>query len=303
MLPLVVIAGVLSVATMILRPPLGLDLHMPVPETNPLTREKIALGKRLFFDKQLSRDRTLSCASCHKPQYAFSDGRLVARGVGDAEGVRNSPALINRGYGTSFFWDGRAASLERQVLEPIVNPKEMALSIPELERRTKRPVMQVTLALASYVRTIRSGNSRFDQYVAGNPNALTAIERDGLALFRGRGQCWVCHSGPNFTDEQFHNTGIAWQNGRFADDGRFAVTARAADRGAFKTPTLREVARTAPYMHDGSLPTLDAVIDFYSHGGRQNPQLDLALQPTSFSQAEKAALIAFLRSLAGQVRR
>jgi cytochrome c peroxidase len=170
------IAMTLRAAVWFPQPPLGLDLYMPVPETNPLTRDKVALGRRLFFDKGLSRDGTLACASCHQPARAFSDGRSVARGINGAEGARSSPALINRGYGAAFFWDGRAPSLERQALEPILNPKELGLTQPELERRTGMKASDVTAALASYVRTIRFGDSRFDRYAAGQTQALNAVE-------------------------------------------------------------------------------------------------------------------------------
>jgi cytochrome c peroxidase len=286
----------------VLKAPLGLDLHLPVPEANPLTREKIALGRRLFFDKRLSRDRTLSCATCHDPARAFADGRRVARGINASEGVRNSPALINRGYGRLFFWDGRASSLERQALQPITSPTELGLTVTELERRTGLTAGEVTGALASYVRTIRSGDSRFDRYAAGQRNALTSLEKSGLQIFRGRGGCVSCHVGPSFTDEQFHNTGVAWRDGRLLDQGRFAVSGVDRDRGAFKTPTLREIARTAPYMHDGSLATLEDVINFYSDGGRPNPYVDPEMRPRDFTSDEKRALGAFLRSLTGRVR-
>jgi cytochrome c peroxidase len=196
-------------------------------------------------------------------------------------------------YGRTFFWDGRAPSLERQALEPILNPKELGLTKPELERRTRLTVGEVTAALASFVRTIRSGDSRFDRYSAGQRNALSDLERAGLAVFRGRAACFTCHLGPNFTDERFHNTGVAWRNAKFADSG--------AGRGEFKTPTLRDVARTAPYMHDGSLKTLEDVVEFYSEGGRPNPNLDPQIQPWHFSQEEKRALVAFLRSLTGRI--
>src|SRR5499427_8164048 len=165
-----------------LRPLLGLDLYLPVPESNPLTPDKVALGRRLFFDKRLSRDGTLACASCHNPKLAFSDGRTVAVGISGAQGRRNVPALINRGYGSSFFWDGRAKSLEQQALEPILNPIEMALTEGELERRTNLPATQVTAALASFVRTIRSGDSRFDRYTAGKSEALNDLQKRGLAV-------------------------------------------------------------------------------------------------------------------------
>jgi cytochrome c peroxidase len=283
-------------------PPIGLDIYMPVPKTNVLTREKVGLGRKLFFDKRLSRDGTLACSSCHDPQRTFSDGRVVARGIHGSEGARNVPALINRGYGRSFFWDGRAGSLEQQVLEPILNPIELGLTEWELERRTGMKAVDVAAALASYVRTIRSGDSRFDRFGAGKDNALTEREKQGLALFRGKGGCNACHVGPNFTDEQFHNTGVAWRYGRLADEGRFSISANPRDHGAFKTPTLREVARTAPYMHDGSLATLEDVVEFYSEGGRRNPYLDPAIGVApNFTAEEKRALAAFLRSLNGRI--
>jgi cytochrome c peroxidase len=228
------------------KPPLGLDLYLPAPVTNPLTPNKVALGRRLFFDKRLSRDWTLACANCHDPGRAFSDGRSVARGINGAQGTRNAPALINRGYGQSFFWDGRADSLERQTLQPILNPSELGLTEAELERRTGMTVAKVAEALASYVRTIRSGDSRFDRYAAGRTDPLTTVEKEGLQLFRGKGGCTACHIGPNFTDEQFHNTGVAWRDGRYVDEGRFAVSGSPQAHGAFKTPTLRDIARTAP---------------------------------------------------------
>ena len=275
-------------------PPLGLDLYMPVPEANRLTPAKIALGRRLFFDKRLSRDGTLACAGCHVPKLAFSDGRAVARGVAAAEGTRNSPAIVNRGYGELFFWDGRVKTLEQQVLEPILNPKELALTRAELERRTGLKTEEVTAAHASYVRTIRSGDSRFDRYAAGSRTALSDLEKTGLALFQGKANYWNCHIGPNFTDERFHNTGVAWRDGTLTDIG--------AGLGNFKTPTLREVARTAPYMHDGKLKTLEEVVDFYSAGGRANPSLDPVIQPLNLIAEEKRALVAFLRSLTGRLQ-
>jgi cytochrome c peroxidase len=283
------------------KPPLGLDVYLPTPITNPLRRETVGLGRRLFFDKRLSRDRTASCASCHDPRRAFSDGRAVPIGINGAKGTRNAPALINRGYGLAFFWDGRADSLERQVLQPILNPIELGLSEPELQRRTGMKVVDVSAALASYVRTIRSADSRFDRYAAGRAGSLSALEKAGLQLFRGKGGCTGCHIGPNFTDERFHNTGVAWRDGSLSDEGRFGVSGIERDRGAFKTPSLREVARTAPYMHDGSLATMEDVIEFYSEGGRTNPHLDPEIRPRSFNQEEKRAIVAFLKTLSGRI--
>ena len=298
--------------------PVGLDLYMPVPERNPLTTAKVALGRQLFFDSLLSRDRTRACVSCHDPGRAFTDGRAVALGVDGREGTRSAPTLVNRGYGRSLFWDGRTSSLEEQVLQPIQHPKEMDITVGEVVVRLERDqaysnlfqaafgrdVNDVDLAkaLASYVRTILSGNAPIDRYLNGDRDALTERQRQGLRLFRGKGSCIVCHVGPLFTDENFHNTGVAWRDGRLLDQGRFAVTNEGEDHGAFKTPTLREVARTPPYMHDGSITTLEEVIEFYDRGGNANPYLDPELSPLNLTAAEKRALLAFLRALSGEIR-
>jgi cytochrome c peroxidase len=177
----------------------------------------------------------------------------------------------------------------------------MGNTIGEVERRTGMRAAEIAAALASYLRTIRSGGSRFDRYAAGQTSVLNAIEKQGLVLFRGKGKCTVCHAGPNFTDERFHNTGIAWQDGHLADQGRFTVSEIGRDSGAFKTPTLRDLTRTAPYMHDGSIATLDDVIEFYSKGGRPNPYLDAQIHPLDLTPEEKFALASFLRSLTGRV--
>jgi len=284
---------------------------MPVPEQNPVTAEKIDVGPRVFFDRRLSRDGSVACASCHDPERAFSDGRRVAVGVFNRAGRRNAPALINRGYGRSFFQDGRVATLEEQVLKPIQDANEMDMTLAEASARVQLPVEDISRALATYVRSILSGNSRFDRYISGNRRALSREEQTGLQVFRGKGNCTACHVGPTFTDERFHNTGVAWHElalepgkvGSFADEGRFAVTGNAAEHGAFRTPTLREVTRTAPYMHDGSLATLSDVIDFYDRGGRVNPFLDPEVHPLALTGPEKRALAAFLRTLSGTITR
>jgi cytochrome c peroxidase len=291
---------------------------MPVPEENPLSADKVALGRRLFAEPLLSRDRRLSCAGCHDPGRAFSDGKPVAVGAFGRRGTRNVPTLINRGYGGSFFWDGRAGSLEKQVLQPIHDPKEMDMTLADVVARLKgtdrypklfqaafgRDLNADDLArvLASYVRTILSGDSPYDRYISGEREALSAEAREGLELVRGKAHCTACHVGPNLTDEGFHNTGVAWRDGRLLDPGRYAVTGKEADRGAFKTPTLREAARTAPYMHDGSLETLEEVIDYYDRGGNRNPHLDAELPPLHLTAEEKQALVAFLRALSGTIR-
>jgi cytochrome c peroxidase len=242
--------------------PLGLDLYMPVPDENPLTRENVELGRRLFRDRRLSRHRSIACSSCHDPDRTFSDGRPVAIGINRQVGRRSAPALINRVHGRVFFWDGRAASLEEQVLQPIQDPKEMNMTLAEASARVGQPSGDISRALASYVRSILSGNAPFDRFTNGDRRALSSEQQAGLQVFRGKGNCTACHVGPNFTDERFHNTGVAWRGGSLLDEGRSEVTGKPEDRGAFKTPTLREVARTPPYMHDGSLASLDEVVDY-----------------------------------------
>ena len=274
--------------------PLGLDLYMPVPDTNLVTPEKVTLGRSLFFDRRLSVDESISCASCHRPERAFSDGRPTALGVQGRAGVRNVPALINRGSGRTFSWDGRHLTLEAQVLAPIEASNEMASLVATASARVGLTPEVMAAALASYVRSILSGNSRFDRFANGDPQALTVTEQDGLRVFRTKGNCTACHTGPTFTDEKTHNTGIAWRKGTLVDAG--------AGEGMFKTPTLREIARTAPYMHDGSLATLRDVVDFYAGGGHGNVGLDQEIRPLRLTQGEKDGLIAFLLTLSGDLR-
>ena len=278
--------------------PSGLDAYMPVPSGNPLSSAKVELGRKLFFDTRLSRDNTVSCGTCHDPKLAFTDTRKVARGIGGRTGDRRVPRIVNRGYGKTFFWDGRAATLEDQVIQPILNPKEMDFTPDEAAARVGIDKTELQQSLASYVRTILSGDSPFDRYLAGDSAALTEQQRAGLRLFRGKAGCAVCHLGPNLTDEKFHNTGIGWPG----DVGRFTVSKRDQDRGAFKTPSLREAARTPPYMHDGSLASIEEVIDYYDKGGNPNPALDSEIHKLNLTAGEKSALIAFLQALNGTVR-
>lgn len=289
--------------------PLGLDLYMPVPEDNPITAEKIELGRRLFNDRRLSRDGTVACASCHHPDHAFATPHAISPGVFGRRGTRHAPALVNRGWGRSFSWDGRVATLEEQVLKPIEDPNEMDLSIAEASARVGVTREDMSRAMATYIRSIMSGNTPYDRYIDGDRTALSADAQAGLKLFRGKGNCTACHVGPTFTDERFHNTGIAWGRSpgepgateSFRDEGRAGVTGRAGDRGAFKTPTLREIEHSAPYMHDGSLVSLDQVIDYYDRGGNRHALLDQELRPIGLTASEKHALVAFLRSLSGTV--
>ncbi len=223
---------------------------------------------------------------------------------------------MNRGGGLSQFWDGRSASLETQALEPLANPKEQNTGVDavlswlrgnvayrsEFPKIYHRDVCAEDLAsaLASFVRTIRSDDSRFDLYLKGE-GEFNEEEKAGFLIFRGKGGCFFCHAGKNFTDERFHNTGVAWRGERIMDEGRFAVTGKEYDQGAFKTPTLREVAQTGPYMHDGSLTTLEEVVDYYDRGGNANPHLDSQIVRLGLSVEEKRSLVAFLKTLGGKV--
>jgi cytochrome c peroxidase len=295
-----------------------LDLYVPALDGLEATERVVALGRSLFSDTRLSADRSLACASCHQPEHAFADGRRVAVGVGGKRGPRNVPSLVNRGYGTRFSWDGRAGSLLEQVLLPIENPVELDVSVDTVVARLTRDAATVEAfreafgegpsrgrlarALAAYVASITSSHGPFDRHFLGDPRALAAEALRGRRIFLGRAGCGRCHAGPNLTDERFHVTGVAWRSGRPDDHGRFALTGDSTHLGAFKTPTLREVARTAPYMHDGSIPTLEEVVEFYDDGGIPNPRLDRELAPLDLTDAEKRALVAFLRSLSGTVR-
>jgi cytochrome c peroxidase len=295
-------------------PPLGLDLYLPAPPENPITAEKLALGRRLFGEPRLSADGQTSCATCHQKDRAFTDGRRVAQGVFGRVGRRNVPSIFNRAYGTSFAWDGRAATLEEQVRRAIAGSRDLGLSVPVAADRLAAdatytaafdaafaaPISgdRLVLAIATFVRGALSGSSPFDRFFAGELTALSPAARRGNSLFNGQARCGRCHAGPLFSDEDLHNTGVGW--GR--DGGRFEVTGQPWDRGRFKTPSLRNVSLTAPYMHDGSLPTLEAVLEFYDRGGGRNPNLDPAIRPLRLSSDQRSDLVAFLLALEGQGR-
>jgi cytochrome c peroxidase len=296
-----------------LRLPFGLsEQALNVPQENPLVKEKVALGKELFFDKRLSADETLACATCHKPAWGFSDGQPLARGFNERKPARNTPTIVNRAFGRSYFWDGRARSLEETILltlrtqlgatnEELMQKFSGIRGYPEqFQRVWGTPVTTdgVAKALATFVRTIFSGNSPVDRFEAGERTALSVEAQRGFKLFKRKAKCTKCHKGFNFTDEQFHNTGVGLYDPD-PDLGRYNVTHRDEDKGAFKTPTLRDVAHTAPYMHDGSLRTLEEVIQFYDEGGIKNPYLAQELKPLHLTFQEKGDLLAFLNSLTG----
>jgi cytochrome c peroxidase len=303
--------------------PLGLP-PVPIPADNPPTADSIALGRKLFFDVRLSGDDTVSCATCHNPELSFTDGLPGSRGIGKKIGRRNAPTVLNAAYYSSFFWDGRAATLEQQAGLPIANPDEMGQShdlsikkfekIPEYKKEFelvfgpgRLTIERIEMALASYERTLLSGDSAFDRYMYGHDeSALSPEAQRGMKIFvdKKKGNCSTCHligeTNAAFTDGKFHNLGAGINSkGELTDLGRYEQTKVEADKGAFRTPDLRNVAKTAPYMHDGSLKTLKDVVDFYDGGGTSNPQLDPEIKELKLSEAERADLVAFLESLTG----
>ncbi|HEY6549509.1 MAG TPA: cytochrome c peroxidase [Vicinamibacteria bacterium] len=294
----------------------------PVPEpyaseilttttSSPWTPEMAALGKRLFFDPRLSRDGSVSCATCHDPKRAFTDGVALARGIRGQVGPRNTPTILNRGVGRLEFWDGRAGTLEDQALGPIQAKGEMDLTIEEAVARLRQEpsyreafqavyggepsAERLARAIAAYERTVSSIDSAFDRFLAGDQDALPPDAQRGLVLFGGKARCGECHSGPNFSDELFHTLGLG------TDPGRGAVTKVASETGAFKTPTLREITSTAPYMHDGSIATLEEVVEYYDRGGTPHPNLSPKMTRLGLTEQERRDLVAFLRALSGTI--
>ena len=290
-------------------PPLGLP-KMRVPKDNELTEAKIELGKQLYFDPRLSRDDTVSCASCHDPAQGWSNGERFATGIRGQVGGRNAPTIINSGYFYFQFWDGRAKHVEGQALGPIQNPIEMDLTLPELEKKlnavegyrkqfqevfgTDVTAENIAKAIGAFERTIVSGNAPYDQYEAGDEDALSPAAERGMEIFFGVGNCSACHAGPHFADGGFHNIGVGMDDDE-PDVGRFSESSLSGDTGSFKTPTLREIARTAPYMHDGRFATLEEVVDYYDKGGTPNDYLDEELFPLELTDQQKSDLVAFLK--------
>jgi cytochrome c peroxidase len=313
-------------AAVTIEAPLGLP-PVPFPEDNPPTAETIALGRRLYFDPALSVDDTVSCATCHHPDFGFADGQSVSTGVGGQKGGRNSPTVFNSAYYTLQFWDGRSPSLEDQAAGPVQNPIEMGHTLLGVELRLSTDQSYVAMfeaafgpgpityektgkAIATFERTVISGNSPFDRWrYGGEEDAVSQNVKNGFEVFQNpeKGNCAVCHEAGEeyalFTDNKFHNLGVgAQRDGTLADIGRFEVTQVESDQGAFKTPSLRNIALTAPYMHDGSLRTLKEVIDFYLGGGNSNDHLDAEINVLGhLSGQERDDLLAFLESLTGEI--
>jgi cytochrome c peroxidase len=292
-----------------------------------VTPEKVRLGRWLFFDARLSADGTISCATCHEPDKAFSENQPTSTGIGGQRGARKAPPILNAAWPIypAFFWDGRAASLLEQAKGPMANPIEMGNSHPAVVAAVagvtgyrryfaeafgddRVDIDRVAEAISAYEATRLSGDSAYDRFDAGDEQALSEEAQEGRDLFFGRARCAACHLGPNFTDGRFHNIGVGWRaptGGRpasagFADPGRAAVSQDPRDTGAFKTPTLRDLTRRGPYMHDGSMKTLREVVVYYLRGGEPNPWLDPEMTNARFMPCEVDSIVAFLEALDGQ---
>lgn len=284
---------------------------MAIPPDNPMTPEKVALGRQLFFDKRLSADGSRSCYSCHLNEHGLSDGRPTAIGALGKKLPRHSPSLWNIGYHKEFYWDGRSASLEKQGMAAWTggnmgaNKDEITAKINALEgyRAQFRKVFggdatpeRIIMAISAYERTIIAGNTAYDRWKAGQATAMSAAAKRGMKVFKDS-KCDNCHAGVLFTDLQYHNVGVGMDKTE-PDPGRGKITNKPEDTGAFKTPTLRDVSRSAPYFHDGSAATLAEVVDFMTGGGRPNKWLDKKnLQKVNLTPQQKRDLIAFLRAL------
>lgn len=337
----------------LISPPLGLPA-IPVPEDNPVTAEKVHLGRKLFFDRRLSLNETMSCAMCHIPEQGFTNNELAtAVGIEGRTVRRNAPTIYNVAYFANIFHDGRETLLEYQIWQPMLAANEMANpSIGFVAEKIRRlpdykglfeaafggrgpGIETIGMAIASYERTLVSGNSPFDRWYFGKDEAaLSSPAKQGFRLFQGKAGCSACHLIGSeyalFTDDHFHNTGLGWQvsvggeptevliqlapgvklpvpssvigsvgEPRPSDLGRYEVTQNPADRWGYKTPTLRNVALTAPYMHNGTFGTLTEVVDFYNQGGVPNPLLDPLIRPLELTDTEIRQIVAFLKSLTG----
>ncbi|MEE9293941.1 MAG: cytochrome c peroxidase [Phycisphaerae bacterium] len=297
--------------------PRGLD-PVPIPAGNPLTAEKIELGKLLFFDSRLSRDGTVSCATCHNPKTGWAEHRATSKGINNQVGSRNAPTVINAAYHRAQFWDGRAASLEEQALGPIENPIEMGhdlsevvkqlSQIPEYRRRFKAAFGSgvtkegIAGAIAAFERTILSGNSPYDRYVGGVEGAMTDAQERGMEVFMETANCSMCHTPPTFSNGRYYNAGVGVHADK-PDPGRKAVTQRERDFGRFRVPSLRNVADTAPYFHDGSAKTLKDAVELMANGGIDNSNLSRmfrVIREAQLTKQDKYDLVEFLKALSGE---
>lgn len=292
--------------------------EIPAPADNPVTQSKVELGFRLWFEPRLSGNNRMTCATCHHHMTGYSNGERTAAGINGQRGNRNVPTIYAAAGSHEQFWDGRASSLEEQALGPIENPIEMDARLPDVIKKLKaHPYYPqkfqeafgtdvnadgIAKAIASFERALKVKPSAVERFWAGDKDALTAQQKQGMAIFNSsKGRCVACHSGPDMTDRRFNNIGVGFEP-PFRPDrdlGRYAVTKRDEDYGKFKTPTLRNIALSAPYMHDGSLATLEEVVDFYNQGGHDNPNLDPRIGELGLTVDERAALVAFLKALTG----
>ena len=291
-------------------PPEGFP-EVTAPDDNPLTKAKIELGRHLFYDKRLSEDFSISCASCHLQEHAFSDPNRVSIGVEGRTGSRNAPSLANVAYNSSLLWEGGVRTLEQQAIVPITHVDEMNLHTDTLVARLNEigtykglfleawgddniTIERITKSLASFERELISGDAPYDQWNRGEEEALSESAKRGRTLFFGeKADCFHCHGGFNFTDNLFHNNGLSATE----DEGRFILSQHELDKGKFKTPTLRNIEVTAPYMHDGRFATLEEVIDHYNNGGEGHPNSDVLMRPLNLTEEEQEDLITFLKAL------
>jgi cytochrome c peroxidase len=287
------------------------------PKDNPYTPEKAELGWLLYFDKRLSGDGSVACATCHDPKHAFTDGQPFSKGIRGQFGGRSAPTVINRAFSLEQFWDGRAKTLEEQAKGPIANPIEMGMKHDACEEcvgavagyrkrfkdvfgTEKVTIDNIAKAIATFERTVLSGNSAYDKFKAGDAKALSDSQKRGMDIFfSNNARCDSCHEGVNFTNGKYANVGIGMDKPT-PDLGRFAITKQEEDRGAFKTPTLRDISRTGPYMHDGSLKTLEEVVEHYNKGGIKNKWLHQDVRQLNLKDQEKKDLVEFLKALDGE---
>ena len=284
---------------------------VPVPADNPMTAEKIALGRQLFFDKRLSEDNSISCADCHHPELAFTDGKARSTGFHDSISQRNAPTLLNSAYLKTLMFDGEIKTLEMQVIVPIQEHAEMhsdmkkliaeLKAVPEYEAAAREifgrsfdPYV-LTRSIAAFERTLISQNSAFDRFYRGDNNALTASQQRGWKLFSEELYCTKCHQPPFFTNYKVENNGLYKEYG--TDQGRFRITRVESSKGLFKVPTLRNILLTAPYMHDGSILTLDAVLDHYASGGKQHPNQSPVIRKFALPEKKRSDMLNFFQSL------
>ena len=311
LVPMLLVAAATASAEFPLKLPLGLQEQAAyIPDDNPLTRDKVALGKQLFWDTRWSRNGTIACVSCHDPGHGWADARRLSLRFDGMMTGRHSPTLVNRLFSDVQQWAGTRASLEDQAIKASDQSPELLvknLGVIDGYRVQFQNVFGtgvtpegVARAIAAYERTILSGNAPYDRFRAGDASALSPAAKRGLALFEGKAACGSCHAGFNFTDESYHNLGVGMDRDK-PDLGRFIVTKREEHKGAFKTPTLRDVAKHAPYMHDGSLASLAEVVALYNAGGTPNPWRSGVIKPLGLNATELADLVAFLESLTGEV--